>query len=287
MSQPIILNLKTVLQMLPTRTPESHKGSYGKVLAVCGSSPYRGAAVLSVMGALRTGAGLVTLAAPECVVSAAAARVPEAIFLADAAQERILEEVSRSEVCLLGCGLSADSATAALAKKVFDASMGVVVLDAGALCSLADDISAITAFAQSQPLIVTPHPGEMARLCRCSVEDIEKERTSCALDFAHSTGAITVLKGHETLIACPDGTLYENHTGNAGLARGGSGDILAGMIAGLAAQGMSAEHAAASGVFLHGLSADRCAVRLSMQGMLPSDILTDLCNIFLEKEQKT
>lgn len=287
MSQPIILNLKTVLQMLPTRTPESHKGSYGKVLAVCGSSPYRGAAVLSVMGALRTGAGLVTLAAPECVVAAAAARVPEAIFLPDAAQERILEEVSRSEVCLLGCGLSADADTAQLAKKALDASMGVVVLDAGALCSLADDISVITAFAQSQPLIVTPHPGEMARLCRCSVEDIEKERTSCALDFALSTGAITVLKGHETLIACPDGTLYENHTGNAGLARGGSGDILAGMIAGLAAQGMSAEHAAAAGVFLHGLSADRCAARLSMQGMLPSDILTDLCNIFLEKEQKT
>lgn len=287
MSQPIILNLKTVLQMLPTRTPESHKGSYGKVLAVCGSSPYRGAAVLSVMGALRTGAGLVTLAAPECVVAAAAARIPEAIFLPDAAQERILKEVSRSEVCLLGCGLSADADTAQLAKKALDASMGVVVLDAGALCSLADDISAITAFAQSQPLIVTPHPGEMARLCRCSVEDIEKERTSCALDFALSTGAITVLKGHETLIACPDGTLYENHTGNAGLARGGSGDILAGMIAGLAAQGMSAEHAAAAGVFLHGLSADRCAARLSMQGMLPSDILTDLCNIFLEKEQKT
>ncbi len=287
MSQPIILNLKTVLQMLPTRTPESHKGSYGKVLAVCGSSPYRGAAVLSVMGALRTGAGLVTLAAPECVAAAAAARVPEAIFLPDAAQERILEEVSRSEVCLLGCGLSADADTAQLAKKALDASMGVVVLDAGALCSLADDISAITAFAQSQPLIVTPHPGEMARLCRCSVEDIEKERISCALDFALSTGAITVLKGHETLIACPDGTLYENLTGNAGLARGGSGDILAGMIAGLAAQGMSAEHAAAAGVFLHGLSADRCAARLSMQGMLPSDILTDLCNIFLEKEQKT
>ena len=287
MSQPIILNLKTVLQMLPTRTPESHKGSYGKVLAVCGSSPYRGAAVLSVMGALRTGAGLVTLAAPECVAAAAAARVPEAIFLADAAQERILEEVSRSEVCLLGCGLSADADTAQLAKKALDASMGVVVLDAGALCSLADDISAITAFAQSQPLIVTPHPGEMARLCRCSVEDIEKERTSCALDFALSTGAITVLKGHETLIACPDGTLYENLTGNAGLARGGSGDILAGMIAGLAAQGMSAEHAAAAGVFLHGLSADRCAARLSMQGMLPSDILTDLCNIFLEKKKKT
>ena len=181
------ITAQQVFELLPRRKADSHKGSYGRVLAVCGSSSYRGAAVLSVMGALRTGAGLVTLAAPECVVAAAAARVPEAIFLPDAAQERILEEVSRSEVCLLGCGLSADSATAALAKKVFDASMGVVVLDAGALCSLADDISAITAFAQSQPLIVTPHPGEMARLCRCSVEDIEKERTSCALDFALST----------------------------------------------------------------------------------------------------
>lgn len=287
MSQPIVLNQKTALEMLPTRTAESHKGSYGKVLAVCGSSSYRGAAVLSVMGALRTGAGLVTLAAPECVISAAACRVPEAIFLPDPSENRLLEEVSQSEVCLLGCGLPADAATAQLAKKAFDASMGVIVLDAGALCSLAEEVSAITAFAQSQPLIVTPHPGEMARLCRCGVEDVEKERASCALDFASSTGAITVLKGHETLIACPDGTLYENHTGNAGLARGGSGDILAGMIAGLAAQGMSAEHAAAVGVFLHGLSADRCAARLSMQGMLPSDILTDLCNIFLEKEQKT
>ena len=254
MSQPIVLNQKTALEMLPTRTAESHKGSYGKVLAVCGSSSYRGAAVLSVMGALRTGAGLVTLAAPECVVSAAACRVPEAIFLPDPSENRLLEEVSQSEVCLLGCGLPADAATAQLAKKAFDASMGVIVLDAGALCSLADEVSAITAFAQSQPLIVTPHPGEMARLCRCGVEDVEKERASCALDFASSTGAIKVLKGHETLIACPDGTLYENHTGNAGLARGGSGDILAGMIAGLAAQGMSAEHAAAVGVFLHGLS---------------------------------
>ena len=199
MSQPIILNLKTVLQMLPTRTPESHKGSYGKVLAVCGSSPYRGAAVLSVMGALRTGAGLVTLAAPECVVAAAAARVPEAIFLADAAQERILEEVSRSEVCLLGCGLSADADTAQLAKKALDASMGVVVLDAGALCSLADDISAITAFAQSQPLIVTPHPGEMARLTGLSIAEIQGNRLETARRFAQETGLITVLKGAGTL----------------------------------------------------------------------------------------
>mgnify|MGYP001623111873 FL=1 len=121
-----------------------------------------------------------------------------------------------------------------------------------------------------------------ARLAGISVAQVLQMPADVALGFARKTGAVTVLKGHRTLVATPDGRLYRNTTGNAGLARGGSGDILAGMVAGLAAQGLSPEAAAVCGVWLHGAAADVCAARHSMQGMLPEDILQGLCAVFLE-----
>lgn len=131
-------------------------------------------------------------------------------------------------------------------------------------------------------LIVTPHPGEMARLAHTSVQQVLAAPAETALAMAKQLDAVVVLKGHRTLTATPAGRLYENRTGNAGLARGGSGDVLAGMIAGLAAQGLAPAQAAVCGVYLHGLAADRCAARLSQQGMLPEDILADLCALYLE-----
>ena len=226
-----------VFSLLPPRAPESHKGNYGKVLAVCGCAEYRGAAVLACLGALRAGAGLVTLAAPECVCAAAAPRMLEA-------------------------------------------TKGTFVLDAGGLSAIGTAVEALTPCAGR--LVVTPHPGEMARLAGISVAQVLQMPADVALGFARKTGAVTVLKGHRTLVATPDGRLYRNTTGNAGLARGGSGDILAGMVAGLAAQGLSPEAAAVCGVWLHGAAADVCAARHSMQGMLPEDILQGLCAVFLE-----
>ncbi len=272
-----------VFRNLPRRAPESHKGSYGKVLAVCGCAKYRGAAALCVCGALRSGAGLVTLAAEESVISTVAQRVMEPVYLPLPDEEGLALAAAKATVCVAGCGKEADSATAQEMKTALGASLGTVVLDAGGLCSLADD--KLFLMGLSGRLIVTPHPGEMARLTGRSIREIEADRGSAALQFARESGAVTVLKGHCTLVATPWGELYENHTGNAGLARGGSGDLLAGIIAGLAAQGLEPWQAAVCGVYLHGLAADRCAKRLSMQGMLPSDVLTDLCAIFLENNR--
>ncbi|MEQ2519127.1 NAD(P)H-hydrate dehydratase [Ruthenibacterium sp. CLA-JM-H11] len=272
-----------VFRNLPRRAPESHKGSYGKVLALCGCSKYRGAAALCVCGALRAGAGLVTLAAEESVISAVAQRVMEPVYLPLPDEDGLSLAASKSTVCVAGCGKEATPATAQEMKTALGASSGTVVLDAGGLCSLADD--KLFLMGLSGRLIVTPHPGEMARLTGRSVREIEADRGATALSFARESGAVTVLKGHRTLVATPWGELYENGTGNAGLARGGSGDILAGIIAGLAAQGLEPWQAAVCGVYLHGLAADWCARRLSMQGMLPSDILADLCAIFLENNR--
>ena len=183
-------------------------------------------------------------------------------------------------VCLAGCGREADETTAREMKLLLERTRGTVVLDAGGLCSLAAEKQAMRPAAGR--LIVTPHPGEMARLAHTSVQQVLAAPAETALAMAKQLDAVVVLKGHRTLTATPAGRLYENRTGNAGLARGGSGDVLAGMIAGLAAQGLAPAQAAVCGVYLHGLAADRCAARLSQQGMLPEDILADLCALYLE-----
>ncbi|MEF9976418.1 MAG: NAD(P)H-hydrate dehydratase, partial [Oscillospiraceae bacterium] len=135
----------------------------------------------------------------------------------------------------------------------------------------------------NKPPIITPHPGEMAKLLGVTATEIDADREDTARKFAQEYNTIVVLKGHHTLIATPRGDVWQNTTGNAGLARGGSGDVLSGIIAGICAQGIDGKTAALCAVYLHGLAADLCAARLSMQGMLPEDILTDLCNAFKEK----
>ncbi len=278
-----IITDKSVFDCLPPRAPESHKGAYGRVLAVCGCSLYRGAAALASLGALRAGAGIVTLAAAENVIASVAPRILEATFLPLPDGEGLAALARQATVCLGGCGRAPDGETAALMRLLLEHAKGAVVLDAGGLCSLADTPDALRPAAGR--LILTPHPGEMARLCHCAVRGVTADPAALAQKTAERLSAVVVLKGHRTYVAAPDGAVYENRTGNAGLARGGSGDVLAGMIAGLAAQGLSPLEAAVCGVYLHGLAADRCAARLSQQGMLPEDILADLCTIFLEKER--
>lgn len=275
-----VITHSMVFSALPPRDPESHKGRYGRVLAVCGCPLYRGAAALCVLGALRAGAGIVTLAAEEAVIGSIAARILEATFLPlpdDGGVEALAHTAS---ACVAGCGRAADAGTAREMRALLRAACGTVVLDAGGLCSLAEEPDALLPAAGR--LIVTPHPGEMSRLLHRPLADLLADAAGTAREAARRLNAVVVLKGHRTYVAAPDGQLYENRTGNAGLARGGSGDVLAGMIAGYAAQGLSPLQAAVCGVYLHGLAADRCAARLSMQGMLPEDILADLCALYLE-----
>ena len=281
-----------VWQNIPRRPRDSHKGTFGSVLAVAGSAFYRGAALLAAEGALRTGAGIVTLASVEPVVSAAAARLPECCLCPCRAgaeggisPENVpLLRRQKATVLLLGPGLggTAQSAaraaeTQALVQQLLPGFAGSAVLDADALNALAagkyrGDLPANT--------ILTPHPGEAARLLALTVPEVQADREGAAVSLAEKYHCVAVLKGHHTLVAAPDGTVWRNETGNAGLAKGGSGDILAGLTAGLLAaglkQGRTPEDAAVCAIWLHGAAADRCAKRRSMTAMLPGDLFEDL-----------
>lgn len=270
-----------VLGLLPRRDPESNKGRYGKVLCIAGCANYRGAAQLCTMGALRGGAGIVTLASTEKVIAAASASLAECVYLPCHENEQggissrnipaLCAEAAKSSCIVLGCGLGNTPDTAALVQALFVQS-APIVLDADGLNAVSPSLPKAAG-----ACVITPHPGEMARLTGLTVTDIERDRPSIAAEFARVHNCTVVLKGHRTVIASQDGKLYENTTGNAGMARGGSGDLLAGMIGALLAQGLSPLDAACCGVWLHGKAGDLCAARLSQQAMLPHDMMQDFC----------
>ena len=287
------ITAQQVFELLPHRKADSHKGSYGKVMCLAGSARFRGAAALAAEGALRIGAGLVTLASVEPVIAAVAARLPECVFLpcrqsaegGVSAQSAgaVLEKVRGMDVLLFGPGLGDSEDTAALLEKLGPSAGCTLVLDADGLNAAAK----MEALPRSPglPLILTPHPGEMARLCGLTIAEVNAGREGIAAGYARAEDCVVVLKGHRTIVAGPQGEVFVNPTGNPGLSRGGSGDILAGMIAGLAAQGLSPLDAAVCGVWLHGAAADECAGRLGQYGMLPHDIFTDLGAIFAAGER--
>ena len=290
-----------VWQNIPRRARDSHKGTFGTVLAVAGSAYYRGAALLAVEGALRTGAGIVTLASVEPVLAAAVARTPECCLcpcIAGAEGGISPESIPRIQrqkatVLLLGPGLggAAQSAaraaeTRALVQTLLPAFAGSAVLDADGLNAAAQLLAAGEAFPHpAGELIVTPHPGEMARLTGLSAAQINADREETARTYAQKWNAVVVLKGSRTVVAAPDGRVRVNPTGNPGLARGGSGDVLSGMTAALLACGLPAFEAAACAVYLHGAAADRAAAVLGEYGMLPHDILPQLGRIFAEHQR--
>ena len=285
-----------VWQNIPRRARDSHKGTFGTVLAVAGSAYYRGAALLAAEGALRTGAGIVTLASVEPVLAAAVARLPECCLcpcIAGAEGGISPESIPRIQrqkatVLLLGPGLggAAQSAaraaeTRALVQTLLPAFAGSAVLDADGLNAAAQLLAAGEAFPHpAGELIVTPHPGEMARLTGLSAAQINADREETARTYAQKWNVVVVLKGSRTVVAAPDGRVRVNPTGNPGLARGGSGDVLSGMTAALLACGLPAFEAAACAVYLHGTAADRAAAVLGEYGMLPHDILPQLGRIF-------
>ena len=287
------ITAQQVFGLLPRRRQDSHKGSYGKVMCLAGSARFRGAAALAAEGALRAGAGLVTLASVEPVIAAVAARCPECVFLpcrqsagggvSAQSGKAVLEKVRGMEVLLFGPGLGDTDDTAALLEQLGPSAGCALVLDADGLNAAAK----MDALPRSPglPLILTPHPGEMARLCGLTTAEVNAGREGIAAGYARAEDCVVVLKGHRTIVAGPDGEVFVNPTGNPGLSRGGSGDILAGMIAGLAAQGLSPLDAAVCGVWLHGAAADQCAKRLGQYGMLPHDIFTDLGAIFAAAER--
>ena len=264
-----------VWQSIPPRARDSHKGTFGSVLAVAGSAFYRGAALLAAEGALRAGAGIVTLASVEPVVSAAVTRLPECCLCPckEGAQGGIAPENvpllrrQKATVLLLGPGLGGTAQSAAratetrtLVQQLLPGFVGAAVLDADGLNAAAQLLAEGKPFPHpAGELVVTPHPGEMARLTGLSAAALAADRAGIALRYAKAWNAVVVLKGARTVVASPDGRVCVNPTGNPGLARGGSGDVLAGMLAALLACGLPAYQAAACAVYLHGAAADRAA----------------------------
>lgn len=280
------------------RPRDSHKGTFGSVLALAGSARYRGAALLAAEGALRAGAGLVTLASVEPVLAAASARLPECCLLPciDGAEGGISPEslslLRRQKTAVLlagpGLGYTAQSTaraaeTRTLIQQLLSGFAGCAVLDADGLNAAAGLLSA------GQPLphpagalVLTPHPGEMARLTGLSTGAVNADREGIARRFAQQWDAVVLLKGMRTIIAAPDGRCFVNPTGNPGLARGGSGDTLAGILAALLACGLEAAEAAACAAWLHGAAADRAAAQRGEYGMLPQDLFPALGTLFAE-----
>lgn len=287
-----------VFEQLKPRPKASHKGSFGGVLVVAGSPRYRGAASLAVEGALRAGAGIVTLASVEPVLAAVAARLPECCLLpCEAGAEggispRSAQLILRqpATVMLLGPGLGYEAQsearaaeTRALVQGLLPAFGGSAVLDADGLNAAASLMAAGQALPRpAGGLALTPHPGEMARLTGLSAAEINADRAGTACRFAQKLGAVVALKGAGTIVAAPDGRCWQNTTGNPGLARGGSGDALAGMLAALLACGLPAPEAAACAVWLHGAAADAAAAERGEAGMLPHDIFEPLGRIFAQ-----
>lgn len=258
---------------------QSNKGDLGKLLLICGSYGMAGACIMAARAALRCGVGLLRVAADKSIYPILAQAVPEAVFTVldwenqrMTSEERLCEALESSTACLVGCGLGELSEKVCPA--VFSHCTVPLVADADALNFAAGNPGVLEE--TEAPLILTPHPGEMARLCGDAIPEIQADRLGAAREKARETGAVVVLKGAATVIAAPDGRCAVNPTGNPGMAKGGSGDVLAGMIASFAAQGISAFDAAAAGAYLHGLAGDVCVKRLGQRSMLPTDLIQAL-----------
>lgn len=263
------------------RPDDANKGTLGSLLNVCGSYGMAGASIMAGKASLKCGLGLLKMAVPKSIYQIAAQSILESVFypLCETSDGKIsvnnldflLKQAKNSNAVLLGCGMSVCDDTKAIVNSFLENCETPMVLDADALNCIAENPDVLKK-AKAQ-VIITPHPGEMARLVNSTAKAVNEERTKTACDFAKKYGVVTVLKGSGTIIASPNGKVMINRTGNSGMATGGSGDVLAGMTASLLAQGASAFDSAAAAVYLHGLSGDIAMKKYGKISMLPTDTI--------------
>jgi hydroxyethylthiazole kinase-like uncharacterized protein yjeF len=288
------LNLITpheIAALVGPRTPEANKGSFGHVLVIGGSLGKAGAAAMAGMSALRTGAGLATVATAKSVLATVAGFHPE--LMTEPLQEtdagtismraleygRMDELVKGKSVLAIGPGISRNPETAEFVRTVVDRCSVAMVVDADGLNAFEGTADKLDG--RGRPLVITPHPGEMARLTGKSIAEIQKDRVGVARAFAKEHGVIVVLKGHRTLVAQPDGEVWVNTTGNPGMATGGTGDILTGMVAGMIAQNpQRVLETATSAVYLHGLTGDVACETMGELSLVATDLVRALPESF-------
>lgn len=277
------LTEELVKSWMPTRPADGHKGTFGKVCIIGGCEGFTGAPVFASKAAVRGGTGLVFLQVPRSVYPIVAVNCAEAMpaplddeggKFARSAKNAMLERLNSCDAGLIGIGMGRSTALDALVPELITAYKKPLVLDADGLNALSAHIIALRE--REGVTILTPHDGEYARLAG---HFPQVDRVQEAQSFAREHGCILVLKGHRTLIADHKGTVYRNTTGNAGMAKGGSGDVLAGLIVSLLAQGIEPVKATAAAVWIHGRAGDLCAESLGQRAMTPSDILDRLAEV--------
>ncbi len=278
-------NKTEVSHLFPQRSADANKGSFGHLLCICGSRNMPGAPVLCASAALRSGAGLVTVAFPKSAYLPIATKLTEALLmpldetdegtLSSACLEKLIPALSKYDAIVIGPGLGATDETKAVVEAVIQNSKVPVIIDADGINVVAKNIG-ILQNAQCD-LVLTPHPKEMSRLTGSPTEIIQSDRVAFARKFSEENGVYLVLKGSNTVVTVPDSKrTYVNASGNNGLAKGGSGDVLAGLIGGFAVQNFELADALTAAVYIHGHTADIVADNLSSMGMLPSDVVNEL-----------
>lgn len=285
-----IVTPPAVKKFIPRRLRNSNKGSFGKLLNIAGSEKYIGAAQLSSKAALRTGAGYVTLASAEKVISYIASAVPECLFVPlkcaahggmDKSEAAKAANLTASATAVtIGCGMSDTEDTREIVRAVLKTGKCPVVIDADGINCLKDNIYELKDY--GRPIILTPHPGEFARLLKISAAEVQAGRIKLAKELSAATGAVILLKGVNTVIASPDGRTAVNPTGNPALAKAGTGDVLTGMIGALCAEGVEPFAAAVLGAYLHGQSADELVTRMAPSSVTASDVADNLGKVMFD-----
>ncbi len=278
---------------LPVRSVDSNKGTYGKLLSICGSMRMQGAAVLCANAAVKSGVGLITCAFPQKAYPAVASKLTEPLmlpladdefgFLTQEAVSEITEKVSQSSAVVIGCGLGVTDGTRKVFEAVIKNSKSPILIDADGLNILSENIDILKT--AKAPIVLTPHPGEMSRLLSRSVDEIQQNRVSACKELSLKTGDVVLLKGCNTVI-CKGDEVYINPTGNQGMAKGGSGDVLSGIIGSFLAQGMDAFVSVVCGAYIHGLSGDTVAKEYSLTGATPTMMIDALPKLFSNLENK-
>lgn len=273
---------------IPGRKEDSHKGDYGRVLIVAGSKGMTGAAYLAALGALRSGSGLVTCGVPESLNTIMEIKLTEAMTLplpenkdnglGLKSKKIILDFSAKCDVVAIGPGLGTSDGTKKLVRELLKRIKCPVVLDADGINALEGKMGIIKR--RKLKTVLTPHPGEMARLIRKDIDFVQRHRVEVTKDAAKASGAIVCLKGHKTVVASPEGEVYVNDTGNSGMATGGMGDVLTGMVASFIGQGIEFFSAVVSAVYLHGLAGDIAAEEMGPFSMLATDLVKFLPSAF-------
>ena len=288
----IVLDKDYVKSLLPLRREDGNKGTFGRVLIVCGSKKMVGCCVLAAQGALRSGAGLVEIAFPDVLYTALTSRLTETLFLPLETDEHgeishlalpaILEAADKADVVVCGCGMGTGYGAHLVTTSLISVSRTPLILDADSLNCLADAVNFLKN--ADCEILLTPHPGEMARLTDKTVQEIQADREKNACDFCRDYNVNLLLKGQNTVICNRDvSSVCVNPTGNSGLAKGGAGDLLSGIIGGIAAQnGGRLFDAACVGAYVHGFAADLICGSYTEYCMLPSDCAYVLPAAFTE-----